>query len=94
MLSINDKEAEKKLSIFRKYFVEIMVVILCCVNVYLFKGQKDLENLIRNYLITDKNVLIQKLDSATSLMNVNTDVIKQNSEIILELKYKNLNQKK
>lgn len=85
VININEKAAEKKLSVFRKYFVEIAIVALCVVSGYLYKGQKELETLIRNYLITDKSVLYQKIDSSTHAIDVNTNVIKQNSEIIQEL---------
>lgn len=78
VLKIDEKAAEKKLSIIRRYIFELLIVGLCLFSGYLFKGQKDLEKTIRDYLTEDRQILIQRLD-------INTEAIEQNSNIIQDL---------
>lgn len=78
VLKIDEKQAEKKLSIIRRYIFELLIVGLCLFSGYLFKGQKALEKTIRDYLTEDRQILIERLD-------VNTQAINQNSSIIEDL---------
>lgn len=78
LLKLDDKQAENKLSIIRRYIVELLIVGLCMFSGYLFKAQKDLEKTIRDYLTEDRQILIERLD-------LNTQAIYQNSSIIEEL---------
>jgi hypothetical protein len=78
LLKLDDKQAENKLSIIRRYIVELLIVGLCVFCGYLFKTQKDFEKIIRDYLTEDRQLLIERLE-------VNTQALYYNSSIIEEM---------
>lgn len=78
IIKIDEKAAEKKLSIIRRYIFEILIVVLCFLTGYLFQGQRELETMFREYLVKDRMLMMEKID-------VNTSVINQNSSIIQDL---------
>lgn len=78
IVKIDEKQAEKKLSIVRRYIFELLIVGLALFSGYLFKGQKELESQIRNYLVNDRQIMIERLE-------INTQAINQNSSVIEEM---------
>jgi hypothetical protein len=85
VLKVDAVQAEKKLSIVRRYIFELLIVMLCLFSGYLFLGQQELELQIRNYLQNDRVLMIEKIDVNTHRIDDNTKALEQNSEIIQEL---------
>lgn len=95
MISLNPQEAEKKLSVFRRYFEPIMIIVLSFVTYHLYMKQGELESDMRQYLRDDNSILMEKVQASTSAVEnatraieANTEVIKLNSELIRELSQK------
>jgi hypothetical protein len=82
IIDINEEEAGKKLSVFRKYYYEIGIIVLAMVVSYLFIGQKQLERDMRNYLINDRTAAFEKMNATTEVIRQNTEVMKSVTDLL------------
>lgn len=86
IIQIDADEAKKKLSVFRTYFLEIIVVALSVAIIYLFVGQKTMEHDMQNYLKDDRVTAIEKLTANTNAITENNKQIELNRLTIEEFK--------
>ena len=86
LITIDNADAEKKLSIFRRYYMEVFLALMLGAVIYLFEGQKSMEVILRNYLLADRANAIDKVVNSTEAINKNANAINNNTEAIREVK--------
>lgn len=82
LISIDDKDAEKKLGIVRRYLPEIAYLSLATCIVFLFTGQREIEKDMRQYLNSDRMSGVQTITENTSVIKANTEVMREVKEIL------------
>ena len=87
VLDINPKEAEKKLSTFRRYTTEILLVCALGAIGYLFQTMKELQKDFRDYLIKDGSNVSVQLDKSTSVLLDIKEILKDNQTLFKENNY-------
>lgn len=86
LLNVDPKEAEKKLSAFRKYSTEILLLCALSAIWFLFAGQKELEKDLRKYLIEDRLNTSTQLNESTEVLRDIKDILEDNQVILRESK--------
>lgn len=73
---------EKKLSLFRKYYLEASVLILAAIIGVVVNFVVNLNDRFINYVTEDKNRVSIQLEKSTEAVNNNTELLKDIKEVI------------
>jgi len=73
---------EKKLSLFRKYYLEASVLILAAIIGVVVNFVVNLNDRFINYVTEDKNRVSIQLEKSTEAVNNNTELLRDIKEVI------------
>lgn len=79
---------ERKLSLLRRYIVEILIVVLTASVVYMFQKQDRMNERLIRYYIEDKNRDQQHLINNSSVIETNNVILRDLRQMYRELDYK------
>lgn len=93
LMKIDAKEADKKLSTFRKYSTEILLACTLFTSWYMFLEQRDMEKTFRSYLIDDRTKISRQMEKNTNILTEIKSILKEDHHIVNPENNENDNEK-
>lgn len=78
--------SEKQLSLFRRYYLEVSILVLATALAFTVKFVINLNNSFFLYVLNDKTELIQSLNNNSRVIQMNSDVINDVKSVLIQNK--------